>query len=503
MFRCGLYATSHVTSAVVASITGRGTILGPMQKPPLVVDLDGTLLVTDTLHEQFIALLIRRPVDAARAVGTLLVRGRAALKAEVSRHGLLDVEALPLRTDFIEWLKQEAASGRELHLVSAADGETVRRVAEQMGLFTSHKGSDGTNNLKADQKAAHLAERFPEGFSYAGDSAADLAVWPLAQTIVLAGASPQVVQKAEALGRPIEARFENEPFGLRTFVRQLRLHQWSKNILVFVPLLLAHRFHDTGAWLATLLAFLGLSIAASATYILNDLFDLGADRRHESKRFRPLAAGHMGVAVAAALIPLLLLAGLGLALSASVLALVAVLVYLATTISYSMYLKRIPLLDTGVLGILFTIRILIGCAAAAIPPSPWMLAFSITLFFSLSIAKRQTEIMKSVRSNAERRIGGRGYELDDAPLTLAYGISTGVASLVILMLYTTNGVARDLYREPNWLWAIPLLLLFWQLRIWLLAHRGQLNDDPIVFALKDKWSLLIAVGCAITFYMAL
>lgn len=474
-----------------------------MQKPPLVVDLDGTLLVTDTLHEQFIALLIRRPFDAVRAIATLFARGRAALKAEVGRHDLLDAEALPLRADFIEWLKQEAASGRELHLVSAADDEAVRRIAERVGLFTSHRGSDGTTNLKAAKKAAHLAERFPEGFSYAGDSSADLPVWAQAESIVLAGASPQVARKAAALNRPIEARFENKPFTLRTFVRQLRLHQWSKNVLVFVPLLLAHRFHDSAAWLAILLAFFGLSIAASATYILNDLFDLGADRRHETKRLRPVAAGHMSVALATALVPILLLAGLGLALAANPLTLAAVLVYLATTMSYSVYLKRIPLLDTGVLAILFTIRILIGCAAALIPPSPWMLAFSVTLFFSLSTAKRQTEIMKSIRSNAKRRIGGRGYELEDAPLTLAYGISTGVASLVVLMLYTTNGVARNLYHQPNWLWAIPLLLLFWQMRIWLLAHRGQLNDDPIVFALKDKWSLLIALGCAISFYLAL
>lgn len=474
-----------------------------MQKPPLVVDLDGTLLVTDTLHEQYLALGMRKPDEALRLIAILLRHGRAAMKARLSTHDALDVESLPWRSDLLDWLRAQAAAGRELHLVSAADEGTVRRVAEHLKLFSSHAGSDGETNLKAERKAALLAERFPEGFSYAGDSAADLAVWRRAQSIVLAGASAQTARRAEALNRPIEARFENERFKFGRIAKQMRLHQWSKNILVFIPLLLAHRFHDGPAWLATVFAFLGLSIAASATYIVNDLADLTADRRHDSKKFRPLAAGNLSVALAATFVPLMLLAGLALALAANVLTLIAVLIYLAITVSYSVYLKRIPLLDTGTLGILFTMRILIGCAAAAIPPSPWMLAFSVTLFFSLSIAKRQTEIMKAVRANAPRQIIGRGYELDDAPLTLVYGISTGVASLVILMLYTTNGVARDLYHEPNWLWAIPLLLLFWQLRIWLLAHRGQLNDDPIVFALKDKWSLLIALGCAMSFYLAL
>jgi 4-hydroxybenzoate polyprenyltransferase len=473
------------------------------EKMPLVVDLDGTLAKVDTLHEGLAALLCRQPWNAVMLLWRLMIHGRVAMKAYLAGHGAIDVGLLPLRTDFVAWLEEQARTGRPLHLVSAADQRTVEAVAKRLKVFTSWRGSAGTENLKGEIKAAYLVKTFPDGFTYAGDSAADLAVWRAAKGIVLVNASPSVARRAAGLGKPIEARFERKVKPVKALFKEFRLHQWSKNILVFLPILLAHHFTDTHAWLHVLYAFLALGILASATYIVNDLYDLEADRRHATKRHRPLASGALGVAPACSLVPFMLAAGFALAWKASLSAVIVLAVYLVLTLAYSFRLKRVPLLDTAVIGLLFTLRIVMGCAAADLLPSPWLLAFSVMLFFSLAMAKRQTEITKNAAGSGGQSLAGRGYHGSDVLLSLVYGVTSGVASLVILMLYTTNSVATGLYRHPYWLWGIPLLIYLWQMRVWLLAHRGILDDDPIVFALKDRVSLGLGAGCVIAFYLAL
>ena len=320
---------------------------------------------------------------------------------------------------------------------------------------------------------------------------------------MLVGTTKSVTGRAEALGKPIEARFEKLTGRLNAVLKQFRLHQWSKNLLVFVPILLAHRYYDLDGWIHSLFAFLGLCITASATYIVNDLADLQADRVHPTKRNRPLASGALPIFYAAMLVPILLLAGFALAYAGSPYAAAVLAAYLVLTLSYTYKFKRVALVDTACIGLLFTLRIVMGCAALNIGASPWLLAFSAMIFFSLAMAKRQTEIAKNAGRYDAVTIGGRGYQVGDGVLTLVYGVSAGVASLVILMLYTTNGVAAGLYRTPEWLWAVPLLLYFWQMRIWLLAHRGALDDDPIVFALRDRVSLALGAGCAVAFYLAI
>jgi 4-hydroxybenzoate polyprenyltransferase len=443
---------------------------------PLVVDLEGALLKVNALHESLLALLLRRPFD---------------------------VETLPLREELLIWLRGQAAAGRELHLVSAADQAIVERLAKHLRLFDSCIGNDGRRNLQGAAKADDLRRRFPEGFSYVGGEAAELAIWRSASAAILVGAQPALRRRVEDLQKPIEAEFPAHRTGVRLLLEQLRLHQWSKNLLIFLPLLLAHHFADLQGWRDTLLAFAGMSLVASATYLVNDLADLADDRRHISKRNRPLAAGAVPAWAVVAMAPLLLIAGLALAFAARPEAALVLTVYLAVTLAYSFRLKRVPLLDTAIIGSLFTLRIVLGAVAVRTPPSPWLLAFSVMLFFSLAMAKRHSEIAKASRSTAAARIAGRGYEPGDVLLTLVYGIASGVASLVISMLYITNGVATVLYGNPNWLWAVPLLLYLWQMRVWLLAHRGALDDDPIVFALKDKTSLALGGACLLALYLAL
>lgn len=479
------------------------TCNAPPSALPLVVDLNGALLKIDSRHETLVALVVRHPRALLRAIIVWLTRGRAAMKVMIDSLEVLDIETLPLREELLAWLRGQSVAGRALHLFSTADDAIVVRLASRLQLFDSCIYSDARQTLKGRAKAAYLSSRFPDGFSYAGDGATESAVWEAASAAILTGARPAARRRIELLHKPIEAEFATPKIGAAVLTRQLRLHQWSKNLLVFLPLLLAHRFTDLRGWLHVLFAFCGIGLTASASYVVNDLSDLSHDRRHFTKRNRPLAAGDLPSLAAFAGVPLMLSAGFLLTFLASPKAAIVLGAYLALTLAYSLRLKRVPLLDTAVIGFLFSLRILLGAAALGTPPSPWLLAFSMLLFFSLAMAKRQSELVKALRSSGTKGIAGRGYQPDDVVLTLAYGIGSGVASLVILMLYITNGTAAKLYGSPNWLWAVPLLVYLWQLRVWLLAHRGVLDDDPIVFAFKDRASLLLGAGCLLALYLAL
>jgi 4-hydroxybenzoate polyprenyltransferase len=489
--------------SVVGAVAGEPLPEWPDPALPIVVDLEGGLLKVDPLQESLIALLLKRPWQAMGALAVLIARGRAAMKALVGSSDLLDVEALPVKEELVAWLRHQAAAGRELHLVSTADQTVVTRLAARLGFFDSWVGNDGRRNLLGAAKAVWLRGRFPDGFSYVGADASDLSVWQSASTVIVAGMHPAARRDIGRLNKPIEAEFPVRRAGTTVLLEQLRLHQWSKNVLVFLPLLLAHRFTDIRGWLHLLLAFGGMGLTASATYIVNDLSDLSDDRRHDTKRNRPLAAGAFPSLAALAIVPLMLIAAFLLTFAASPEAAVVLGAYLALTLAYSFRLKRVPLLDTAIIGLLFTLRIVLGAAAVRVPPSPWLLAFSVMLFFSLAMAKRQSEFAKALRMADTGRIARRGYEPGDVVLTLVYGIASGVASLVISMLYITNGVATELYGNPDWLWGVPLLLYLWQMRVWLLAHRGILDDDPVVFALKDRTSLALGVGCLLALYLAL
>lgn len=468
-----------------------------MSPTPLAVDLDGTLTRTDTLYEAIAAALFKRPLATLLAVPQLL-RGRAPFKRRIAAITPLDVDSLPLNEELVAHLAAERDAGRALHLVTAADDAIAQALAERTGLFDSAQGSDGARNLKGAAKRDHLCERFPGGFAYAGDSAADMPVWRAAKGVVVVAAKPGVAAKAKALGQPVEAEFPRpKNGGLRTWRRAFRLHQWSKNLLMFAPLLLGHGFTDPANVLVVIAGFVIMGVVASGTYIVNDLADLSADRRHRTKHARPLASGAMpardGLIAAALMIP----AGLVAAFALAPLFGVLVGVYLATTLSYSLRLKRVVLLDAFILGALYTMRIAMGVAIvpAMAPPSPWLFTFSGFLFFSLALAKRHVEAYAALQAGRSG-IPDRGYHPEDAPLTLALGVATATASVLILVLYLTEeAFPSGVYAMPQWLWTAPVVLSLWTSRVWLLAHRGELHDDPVEFAVRDRVSL--ALGCVL------
>ncbi|MCO6415498.1 UbiA family prenyltransferase [Siccirubricoccus sp. KC 17139] len=474
-------------------------LAGPL---PLAVDLDGTLLATDTLHEGLVAALLRQPW-ALPGILAVLPRGRAAFKREVSRIAPCQAGSLPLRWGFLEWLRSQRAAGRELHLVTAADQSVADAVAQQLGLFASATGSDGGRNLAGIHKAEFLRKRFPGGFAYAGDSRHDVPVFAAAQEVVLVAAPADVVAAARHLHPEPLAEFPRETAGPGTWLRAMRLHQWSKNALLLVPLLLAHRFTDLDAVLACLAGMLALGLIASGTYLLNDLADLASDRAHRQKRARPIAAGRIRPLHALAGAVLLLLLGLGGAALLGLSVLLGGLAYIAVSLAYSARLKRVPLLDTLIIAGLFTLRLALGVELAAVPYSPWLMGFAGFFFLSLALAKRHGELVEA-RDGPPGTLTRRGWEPGDWPLTLAFGAASAMAALQIMLLYVADEVQPSLlYARPGLLYVAPPLLAVWLARIWLLAHRKELREDPVVFALRDPWSWLLGAAIAGALLLAL
>jgi 4-hydroxybenzoate polyprenyltransferase len=455
-----------------------------------VLDLDGTLLATDLLVESLAAFALRNPLNIVRATGWLL-QGRAVLKRRLAETRPLDLGALPFREDVLAYALAEAAAGRAVYVATAADQAQAAAALEPLGFLRGVLGSDGVLNLKGRRKAEALAARFPDGFAYVGDSAADLEVWRVAAERVFAGGSAGLARRLEQIGAPALS-LPRPRAGAGDWVRLLRLHQWAKNALVFLPLLLGGALHSPSAWLHSILGFLGLGLIASGTYVLNDLVDVQSDRRHWSKKTRAFASGLMPMSVGLVLAPACVLAGFGLAaLTGLPLLLLFLLGYLAATVSYSLRLKQTPILDAMMLAGLYTLRLAIGVACSAVLWSPWLLVFSMFMFGSLSFAKRSTELGRMEAAGLER-MPGRGYVKADIPLVFALGVSLSTAATFVLVMYLIQDAFRaEFYRFPGALWTMPVVIALWTGRIWLLCGRRELNDDPVAFALKDKVSLAL------------
>ncbi|MTW15285.1 UbiA family prenyltransferase [Rhodoplanes serenus] len=469
---------------------------------PLVVDLDGTLLLGDSLVECFAVLLFRKPLAAAGALRR--IGDRAAFKRRLAGDALLDVADMPWREDLVALIRTERARGRAVHLVTAADQAIADGVAAALGVFDTATGSDGVRNLKGDAKLAHLRGRFPDGFLYAGDSPADLPLFAAARGAVLCDVARAVAAEVERCGTPVLATLARSRHGARLWLKALRPHQWSKNILLFVPLFVGHAFTDPVQIATATAGFLLLSLMVSGTYLVNDLADLAADRRHPTKRHRPFASGALPLAAGLAAAPLMIAVAIaaGALLSPGFAALL--LAYLVLTLAYSFGLKREPLLDAVLIGGLFTLRVAMGAAVLEIRQSPWLLSFSFAFFVSLALAKRHAEVMRAAARSDGDEIAGRGYRGDDWPLTLVFGVGSGLVALVIMLLYLAEDAAPSgFYQRQYWLYAVPVLMSLWLCRIWLLSHRRELDDDPVVFALKDRTSLLLGAVVGVVFFLAI
>ncbi|MGM4997205.1 UbiA family prenyltransferase [Tardiphaga sp. 538_B7_N1_4] len=472
------------------------------RKLPLIVDLDGTFLKVDSLFETFAAGLFASTFGSLLALLELR-NGISAFKQRLTRVAEPDVDSFPVREELLAYLEQEAHAGREIHLATAADRFIALKVASRFPLFSSVNGSEGGLNLKGQNKADRLLQQFPDGFVYAGDSTADLPVWRSAKAAVVVSSSRALVDAVEAGGTPVERAFGDKPHGRAVWLKALRPHQWAKNMIVLVPVALGWRDVTPEGLLRALVMVGLLCMVASLTYLVNDMADLASDRKHWSKRRRGFASGAIpvrdGLLVVSAALPVACI----VALLVAPLAGLCLLFYVAVTLGYSFGWKRIPLFDTFVIALLFTIRILIGIAAADLEPSAWLLTFSMFFFFSLALAKRHTEILRAAEHSLQK-LEGRGYQAGDEGLTLAFGSAASMASIVIVVLYLVEEIfARQIYHTPAWLWVAPIAIFLFSCRIWVLSHRGRMTDDPVAFALRDNVSLGLGVLVAVAILLAL
>jgi 4-hydroxybenzoate polyprenyltransferase len=462
--------------------------------PALVIDLDGTLLRTDLLLESALALLARRPW-LLFAFPAWLWRGRAHLKREIASRVELDVAALPWDERVLA-LARAAAGQREVVLCTASDEGLATEVAAELGVFDRVLASDGVHNLSGANKAEALVQRYGErGFDYIGNARVDLKVWSRARRAIVVNA-PASLARAAARACEVEAVLPTTDRRPLTWLKALRLHQWLKNLLVFVPMLASHRFPDPQVLLQCGLGFLAFCLCASSVYLLNDLLDLASDRHHPRKRNRPLAAGTLPLVHAMVASPLLSLAAFALALSLSPLFAGLLGVYFLLTLAYSFRLKQRPMVDVVVLAALYTLRIIGGSILLAAPPSFWLLAFSMFLFLSLAMLKRYTELHR-LASHGLQRSKGRGYEVEDVHLVQSLGAASGYQAVLVLALYINSSASEALYRHPELLWLWCPLLLYWISRVWMIAHRGQMRDDPVIFAATDRTSQLVVLLCAL------
>jgi 4-hydroxybenzoate polyprenyltransferase len=466
--------------------------LTPVLARPLCVDLDGTLIKSDSLFDALCELVRRSPLAVWR-LPLWVMGGRARVKIEIARRAPLNAALLPYNLPLLRYLQAQRREGRPLYLATGADAGLAERVAAHLGIFQGVLGTEGKINLTKTRKLARLKERFGE-FDYIGNSHADVAVLAGAREALVANPTLGLRLALRTRHIPVARTFLDRRPTARTVVKAIRLHQWTKNVLLFAPLLLSHQLTGRSV-AAAIAAFFCFCFMASANYLVNDMLDVENDRRHRSKRLRPFAAGDLSVSGGIALSLALFLASAALLPELPRAFALWLGLYIVATLSYSLYLKRVAVVDVLVLSGLYTLRLLAGGAATGTVISQWLAGFSSFLFLSLAMVKRFSEI-ENLREKGVAATEGRGYLAADLEQIRSFGTASAYAAVVVFMLYIARPDVTELYRHATRLWLIVPLLIYWLNRVWLLASRGELDDDPVVFAMRDGMSLVVGAAVA-------
>ncbi|MEM7300860.1 MAG: UbiA family prenyltransferase [Pseudomonadota bacterium] len=463
---------------------------------PLCVDLDGTLIRTDMLHESLFALIRKNPLMVFM-IPIWLMRGIAFMKAEIASRVEIDVSTLPYNTELVAWLAAERRDGRSIYLATASNKKFAEQIADHLGLFDGVFASNQTTNLKSRTKCNSLQEAFGDGaFDYAGNAQDDIAVWKHArEAILVAPDGPANAWASYNTGKV--RRFEGVHATAKDWLKAIRIHQWLKNSLLFVPIVLDQRLFDLQALGAVIVGFLAFGLCASSVYLLNDLLDLETDRRHPTKQNRPMAAGRISIQKAAIASGTLWIAAFSIAISLSWWFAAVLATYYVATFAYSLSLKRMLLIDVLTLAGLFTVRLFAGGAAAGLELSTWLLAFSMFFFLSLALVKRFVELSHQ-DENAGRAETGRGYRTVDYETLAQSGLASGFAAVMVLALYIDSDQVKEMFRHPELMWLVCPLVLYIIIRIWILARRNEMNDDPVVFLLTDwRSQIMVAAGAIV------
>jgi len=472
---------------------------------PLVVDLDGTLLRGDMLLESANEFVAGAPWRAPALIAALLA-GRAKLKEFLARRVSPDVTVLPYNTDVLDFLAAERATGRRIVLATASSRLLADRIAAHLGFFDEVLASDETINLKAARKADLLVERFgTAGFDYLGNDSADFAVWKVASSALVVSSNPRFIARVSAVSEVSRVFSPQREGAMGSLLAALRPHQWTKNLLIVIPLVASHRFDEPADVLRAAIAFVLFSLVASSVYVLNDLVDVAQDRHHARKRRRPFASGALGLWVGWLLWPVLLVvAAVGGALLLPAGFLLVLAGYFLLTLTYSLVLKKRAMWDVLALALLYLARLVAGAVAIGVEVSFWLLCFAMFFFLSLALVKRYNELREDrTLLESPTKVRGRGYFATDLPLVVSLGPAAGYVSALIVALYVYDERTASLYSTPQFLWVTVPLLLFWISRVWLIAHRGEMHDDPVVFAIRDRTSYLVGFFVVAAFVLAI
>lgn len=468
----------------------------------LCVDLDGTLISTDLLWEGVVEFVRQCPLEVWRLAAWLL-KGRAHFKDQLAKRVTVEAALLPYRPEVLEYVRQQAGRGRKVVLASGSPRAWAEAVAKHVGAFDAVVASDAETNCTGQRKVEcvqrKIAEWGAEGFDYLGHGRADVPVWRAARKRVVAGGSCWTRRKVQGMGSEtcIELKGEGALSALGQLARAARPYQWSKNLLLVVPLVLSHQALVRSKLESVVLGLVAFCACASAVYLVNDVMDLRADRHHPRKRSRPLASGKLRIEWAVAAAMALLAAALGMAAAWLPMAFMGwLLAYAVLTTLYSVLLKRLFVADVLALAGLYTLRLLAGGAVADIWVSPWLIAFSLCIFMSLALAKRYAELLV-VLDNQGHEAKGRGYRVKDIRRVRTIGPLVGFAAAVVMALYMNSQMVREMYVSPAWLWPVGPLVLIWIARVWWMARHRALDEDPVAFALTDAWSHALGLGILI------
>jgi len=483
----GAYTANRRTTVDEQVVAAARAVPARDEKPPLAVDLDGTLIRTDLFVEALLRFLFRSPWRFWE-LALWFAKGRAYVKSRLADISPCDPASLPFDDRVVAWLQEENENGRTVVLATASNRREAERVAAHLGFFSAVFASDADTNLKSQRKADALQAAYPEGFVYAGNESADLKVWAKATGAVLVSVPPAVGRQAHA-SAVVEKSFPAHGGKLRAFIKAIRPQQWAKNVLVFLPMLVGQGWSDPVSWFQAFIAFWALSFTASSVYLINDASDIDADRRHHRKRTRPFASGALSPVIGVGASFVFLGIGLYLGYSAGVLGLL--LVYLVSTTLYTFWLKQVVLIDVFLLASLYTLRVILGGQATGDPASDWLLAFSCFFFLNLALAKRAAEV-DALRARSGGELSRRSYFSTDGAMLKMMGVSAGFVSALVLALYLQDDSITARYNEPFLLWGLPAAVVFWVCRVWLMADRGEMHDDPLVFAFRDRTSWAVA-----------
>ena len=474
-----------------------------MKSPPIpiFVDLDGTLVSTDTLVESVLLFMRSNPLNIFLLI-VWLFKGKAQFKSNVVKNVKLKPELLPYNKEVIDYIKKEKKKDKQIYLITASGQVIADSIADYIKIFDGAYGSSNNINLSGKRKVA-VIEKLTQGtsFDYIGNSSDDIPVWEKANRKILVNTPKRIENKISSQNKVLKLLQRKKTITFKTTIKAIRVHQWAKNVLLFLPILMAHQFYNLNSLVSTVWAFLSFSFCASSVYVLNDLLDLETDRKHP-KRNRPFASGNLSIIVGIVLLFILLFMGIAISvLKLSTTFLIILLFYMVVTTLYSLILKQILMIDVIVLGGLYTLRIAAGSVASMVEVSSWLLVFSMFFFLSLAFMKRYADLIL-IKKNKDESIAGRGYSIEDLDLVQKSGITSGFVAILVLALYVNSAHVMVLYKSPILIWLVLPVLLYWLMRMWAVTNRGEMNDDPIIYAVKDKMSYVSIIIIVVIMILA-